>query len=177
MRKADALLYLLMSGTVSLSANAWAFETDDVQATTLGLIAMPTLGASVSLGAAVHPSFGITALSLMSALLTNLMVVKTSHGSTSESTTDASGSPEYREALAEYRDEARGVLADPEASPSAELQALLTTAHARLSLCPGLPSPTDREFLLVLAVLEPLESDSELAIALDRGFAACGTQR
>ena len=177
MRNADALLYLLMSGTVSLSANAWAFETDDVQATTLGLIAMPTLGASASLGAAVHPSFGITALALMSALLTNLMVVKTSHGSTSESSMHTSGSPEYREALAAYRNEAREVLADPEAIPGPELRALLIAAHARLSLCPGLPSPTDRELLLVLAGLEPLDREPELAKLLSTQLANCETQK
>lgn len=177
MRNADALLYLLMSGTVSLSANAWAFETDDIQMISLGLVAMPTIGASASLGAAVHPAFGSTGMALMSAFLTNLMVVKSGPDSTSDSSTPAIRSPEYREALAEFRNEAREVLADPEAIPGPELRALLIAAQARHTLCSGGPAPTDREFLLVLAVLEPRERDLELANSLDRGFAVCGTQR
>jgi|GEM_PF-5451251 len=174
MRNPKVLFRLLASGTLLLSIHAWSLETDHVRASSLGLVAMPTLGASASLGAAVHPAFGITALALMSAFLTNLMVVNSP--ATSESGSPAASSPEFREELAEYRNEAREILANPGATPSPELMALLASARARLLSCPGMQAPSEHELLLVLAVLEPLARDTDLVGRIDTQTAACATQ-
>ena len=143
---------LLILWALRINCPAWAFETDDVQATSLGLVGMPTIGATASLGMWVHPTFGTTAGALLIAATLNQIVVSYRENPSSSLTQPR---PQVRRVdLDELQEEARELLAHPDQLPSPEFKELAIAIQKTFSECSSWLKVSEKEVQLLLATTE-----------------------